>query len=86
MPLNKTNYSEVAKKTGLSLSYVSRICRGVRKNPSAQTLMLMAKAMGLTVEELAAKVKMEPPKKTRTAQKGRRYRENVTKRKLEAKE
>lgn len=43
---NKINYSEVARKSGLSVSFISRIMRRER-DPSLHSFIQIAKAMGV---------------------------------------
>jgi transcriptional regulator with XRE-family HTH domain len=45
-----SNYA-IAKRTGLNQTTLSRICRGVAK-PAAQTLLTLATAYELSVDEL----------------------------------
>lgn len=45
-----SNYA-IAKRTGLNQTTLSRICRGVAK-PAAQTLLALAAAYGLSIDEL----------------------------------
>ncbi len=44
-------YTEIARKTGLSVSHVSRVVRGVR-SPSLRSLSLIAGAMGVPMSVL----------------------------------
>ena len=45
-----SNYA-IAKRTGLNQTTLSRICRGIAK-PAAETLLTLATAYGLSVDEL----------------------------------
>jgi transcriptional regulator with XRE-family HTH domain len=45
-----SNYA-IAKRTGLNQTTLSRICRGIAK-PAAETLLTLATASGLSVDEL----------------------------------
>jgi transcriptional regulator with XRE-family HTH domain len=45
-----SNYA-IAKRTGLNQTTLSRICRGIAK-PAAQTLLTLATAYGLSIDEL----------------------------------
>ncbi|UJV41589.1 helix-turn-helix domain-containing protein [Streptomyces sp. AMCC400023] len=45
-----TNYA-IAKRTGLNQTTLSRVCRGLVK-PAAETLLTLATAYGLSVDEL----------------------------------
>lgn len=45
-----TNYA-IAKRTGLNQTTLSRVCRGLVK-PAAETLLTLAAAYGLSVDEL----------------------------------
>jgi transcriptional regulator with XRE-family HTH domain len=52
MPLPfKLNYSEIAKRTKLSASHVSRVYRGKRQ-PSMRVLKLLAEDRGMRIDEL----------------------------------
>lgn len=53
--------ADLAKSTGLSNGYVSRVERGI-KHPGGKTMLVIAKALGSTVEELfgAAQETFEP--------------------------
>ncbi|MDX3068161.1 helix-turn-helix transcriptional regulator [Streptomyces sp. ND04-05B] len=48
-----SNYA-IAKRTGLNQTTLSRICRGIAK-PAAETLLTLATAYGLSVDELIQK-------------------------------
>lgn len=49
MPLPfKLNYSEIAKRTKLSVSHVSRVYRGKRK-PSVRVLQVLARDRGIDI-------------------------------------
>ena len=43
--------TELAERSGLSQSYISKICKG-RYTPSRQTIRLIADTLGMTEEEL----------------------------------
>jgi transcriptional regulator with XRE-family HTH domain len=47
----KRNYSEIARATGLSVSFISRVFRGER-NPSLASLITLAKAVDRTTDQL----------------------------------
>lgn len=49
-----SNYA-IAKRTGLNQTTLSRICRGLAK-PAAETLLTLATAYGLSVDELIQQV------------------------------
>ena len=46
-----TSYSQIARKTGLSVSFISRVMRGKRE-PSMSSLIIIADAMGITTDKL----------------------------------
>jgi transcriptional regulator with XRE-family HTH domain len=48
MPLPLLNYSEIAKRTKLSVSRVSRVYRGKRR-PSIRVLELLARDRGIDI-------------------------------------
>jgi XRE family transcriptional regulator, master regulator for biofilm formation len=48
----KYSLSELAKKSGISKSYLSQIERNLQSNPSLQLLSKLAISLGTTVEEL----------------------------------
>lgn len=43
---------ELAKKSGVSRDVIARIEVGLTENPTVKTAMLLAKAFGVSVEEL----------------------------------
>ena len=43
---------DLAEKTGLPVTTISRICSGSTKSPTINTVRLLAKALGCSVEEL----------------------------------
>jgi len=45
------NFSEISRRTGLSVSHISRVFRGERR-PSVHSLMQIAKAVNLPLESL----------------------------------
>lgn len=49
------NYSEIARRTGLSVSHVSRVMRKERK-PSLGTMFKMAQVMGLSANQMMRKL------------------------------
>lgn len=51
--LNKINRSDMARKTGVDVSHISRILAG-KARPSLTLAGKMAKYMGMTLEELCA--------------------------------
>jgi transcriptional regulator with XRE-family HTH domain len=51
MPLPLLNYSEIAKRTKLSVSHVSRVYRGKRQ-PSIRVLELLARDRGIDIVAL----------------------------------
>src|SRR5262245_3867994 len=52
---------ELAKVTGLSLSIITQLEQGLTADPKMSTLKALAKALGVTMDELAAND--EPPPK-----------------------
>lgn len=55
--LNNVNFCRIAKNTGLSVSYVSRVMRGIRINPSIKSMELIAREMGITIDYLRKRIK-----------------------------
>jgi transcriptional regulator with XRE-family HTH domain len=52
------NFTEIHRRTGLSISHISRIFRGERK-PSVDALVVIAKAVNLPVESLLRILKIK---------------------------
>ena len=50
-PASNLNYSQIARETGLSVSFISRIMRGQR-NPSVHNLVKISKAIKINLNEL----------------------------------
>lgn len=55
--------SELARRAGVSPSYISRIESGAHKQPSAQKLRLIADALRVPVAELIDGPQADPPKR-----------------------
>lgn len=55
--IRDVNFCRIAKGTGLSVSYVSRILRGIRINPSIKSMELIAREMGITIDYLRRRIK-----------------------------
>ena len=55
--MKEVNFCRISRNTGLSVSYVSRVMRGVRKNPSILSMELIAKELGVTIDYLRKKIK-----------------------------
>lgn len=51
-------YTKISKAAGYSLSHVSRVMRGQRQ-PTMTCAARLSKAMGLTMDELAARLKIK---------------------------
>lgn len=49
------SYSEISRKTGISISHISRVLRKKRK-PSWRVLKLLSKEMGIPVEKFIKKL------------------------------
>lgn len=49
--LGLTN-EDLAKRTGVSKETISRLCKGATKDPKSETLRVIAKAFGISVDEL----------------------------------
>lgn len=54
---NRYTINELARRSGLSPTYVGKLKRGDKENPSVDALEKLADAMGMSVEELSAKMK-----------------------------
>jgi transcriptional regulator with XRE-family HTH domain len=52
---NHLSYTDIANKTGLSISHVSRVLRR-KKNPSLHTLLALSKAMDIPTDKLIRKL------------------------------
>ena len=61
--VSKKSYTEIAKATGLSVSHVSRVMRGIR-SPSVRTLSLIALKAGVPMSELIRRLKIGKAAKT----------------------
>ena len=55
LSLENLNYSDIARKTGVTVGYVSRIYRGMRV-PSAKTLRVLARERGVSMDVLMRKL------------------------------
>jgi transcriptional regulator with XRE-family HTH domain len=55
--MKEVNFCRISRNTGLSVSYVSRVMRGVRKNPSIVSMELIARDLGITIDYLRKKIK-----------------------------
>lgn len=56
------NYSKLARETGLSVSHVSRVMRGLR-TPSVRTLLLLSKALGLPIDKMLTMLELNKEKR-----------------------
>lgn len=48
----KLSYSEIAKLTGLTSTYICLLAKNKRKNPSLDTMHKISKALGERVEKI----------------------------------
>lgn len=53
---NKKSYGQIARDTGLSVSFISRVFRGER-GVSTSSLVAIAKSLGITTDRLVRKLK-----------------------------
>lgn len=58
IPLNSINYSEIARKSNLSISFISRIMRGER-TPSLRSSISISEAMGISMDQLVRLLKIK---------------------------
>lgn len=54
-PTRKRTVSDLAERTGLSVSFISRVLRGQR-TPSAYSLIALANSMGISTDTLIEKL------------------------------
>lgn len=55
--MKEVNFCNISKHTGLSVSYVSRVLRGIRQNPSIKSMELIARELGVSIDYLRRKIK-----------------------------
>lgn len=66
---------DIERETGLNKNTIYSITTGVSKNPSANTLMLLAKAFGISVEEMISDSDSPIQEKTLSQEEIRAYSE-----------
>lgn len=66
MKINKT-YGAIARETGLSVSFVSRVLRG-KRDPSVSSLLRLAKALNMTIAQLVKALRKEKRKNDKEEQ------------------
>lgn len=62
----KMTYKEIARLSGVESSYVSRLLRGYRPNPSINVCVDIARAMNLTLDELCIRLGFKGLKSLKT--------------------